>query len=101
MRRPQSSTLFPSTTLSRSLLRATTASSPKQPKIPAVIPGTRPGTTPKYSFLQLRPCNVQPLVPYDALHDTPLAGQELQRDRKSTRLNSSHANISYAVFCLK
>src|SRR5947209_14214078 len=28
----------------------------------------------------------------------PLVGQ---RDRKSTRLNSSHANISYAVFCLK
>src|SRR3712207_7988228 len=26
---------------------------------------------------------------------------ELVRDRKSTRLNSSHANISYAVFCLK
>src|SRR3712207_7956107 len=26
---------------------------------------------------------------------------DLQRDRKSTRLNSSHANISYAVFCLK
>src|ERR1035437_5761502 len=26
---------------------------------------------------------------------------ELNRDRKSTRLNSSHANISYAVFCLK
>src|SRR3712207_7984015 len=26
---------------------------------------------------------------------------EDQRDRKSTRLNSSHANISYAVFCLK
>src|SRR3712207_7017537 len=25
----------------------------------------------------------------------------LQQDRKSTRLNSSHANISYAVFCLK
>src|SRR3712207_7211105 len=30
------------------------------------------------------------------------AAGELQRtDRKSTRLNSSHANISYAVFCLK
>src|SRR3712207_6992765 len=28
-------------------------------------------------------------------------GFELLRDRKSTRLNSSHANISYAVFCLK
>src|SRR3712207_7791903 len=32
-----------------------------------------------------------------------LPGHELpdERDRKSTRLNSSHANISYAVFCLK
>src|SRR3712207_8045343 len=29
------------------------------------------------------------------------AGAALARDRKSTRLNSSHANISYAVFCLK
>src|SRR3712207_7734221 len=27
--------------------------------------------------------------------------RQLLRDRKSTRLNSSHANISYAVFCLK
>src|SRR3712207_7313243 len=27
--------------------------------------------------------------------------QKIKRDRKSTRLNSSHANISYAVFCLK
>src|SRR3712207_8719959 len=30
-----------------------------------------------------------------------LLGESEQRDRKSTRLNSSHANISYAVFCLK
>src|SRR3712207_8471852 len=30
-----------------------------------------------------------------------LSRQGFQRDRKSTRLNSSHANISYAVFCLK
>src|SRR3712207_6880603 len=29
------------------------------------------------------------------------SGQWSRRDRKSTRLNSSHANISYAVFCLK
>src|SRR3712207_7062033 len=29
------------------------------------------------------------------------AGAGVQTDRKSTRLNSSHANISYAVFCLK
>src|SRR5690348_17440249 len=30
-----------------------------------------------------------------------IAHQELLRDRKSTRLNSSHPSISYAVFCLK
>src|SRR3712207_8763219 len=30
-----------------------------------------------------------------------LRGRALPQDRKSTRLNSSHANISYAVFCLK
>src|SRR3712207_8113174 len=32
---------------------------------------------------------------------TRSAGLPTRRDRKSTRLNSSHANISYAVFCLK
>src|SRR3712207_7795172 len=31
----------------------------------------------------------------------PRTARDLLRDRKSTRLNSSHANISYAVFCLK
>src|SRR3712207_8055133 len=35
----------------------------------------------------------------DALRRAPAAASD--RDRKSTRLNSSHANISYAVFCLK
>src|SRR5258707_3766507 len=42
-------------------------------------------------------------------HPKPVADEEArevrpirrERDRKSTRLNSSHANISYAVFCLK
>src|SRR3712207_8244427 len=33
-----------------------------------------------------------------AVHRHP--GRQQERDRKSTRLNSSHANISYAVFCL-
>src|SRR3712207_7829699 len=33
--------------------------------------------------------------------DPPCSGGRPARDRKSTRLNSSHANISYAVFCLK
>src|SRR3712207_7694689 len=31
----------------------------------------------------------------------PITQEDYYRDRKSTRLNSSHANISYAVFCLK
>src|SRR3712207_7954840 len=33
--------------------------------------------------------------------DAEAVAEERARDRKSTRLNSSHANISYAVFCLK
>src|SRR3712207_8719990 len=33
--------------------------------------------------------------------DEPTTGLDPRSDRKSTRLNSSHANISYAVFCLK
>src|SRR3712207_8393815 len=37
----------------------------------------------------------------DALHRGQRRGDRVRRDRKSTRLNSSHANISYAVFCLK
>src|SRR3712207_8117209 len=41
--------------------------------------------------------------PADRLHATARRGTRpgADRDRKSTRLNSSHANISYAVFCLK
>src|SRR5947209_12005532 len=34
-------------------------------------------------------------------HNAPFCMQAKAKDRKSTRLNSSHANISYAVFCLK
>src|SRR3712207_9022012 len=37
----------------------------------------------------------------DAVRDRPAAARRPTGDRKSTRLNSSHANISYAVFCLK
>src|SRR3712207_8019631 len=36
-----------------------------------------------------------------AVRSQPLAVTQQAEDRKSTRLNSSHANISYAVFCLK
>src|SRR3712207_7438441 len=40
-----------------------------------------------------------PLPEVVALQQPPPPGED--QDRKSTRLNSSHANISYAVFCLK
>src|SRR5690606_41730518 len=36
-----------------------------------------------------------------AVAASPVAGQRSPADRKSTRLNSSHVKISYAVFCLK
>src|SRR3712207_7518304 len=42
-----------------------------------------------------------PREPYEATNRWKEYGDNLFRDRKSTRLNSSHANISYAVFCLK
>src|SRR2546430_4271822 len=64
IRRPPRSTLFPSTTLSRSLWSPHTVS------------------------------RDEPLFPPPHV-DVPA------RDRKSTRLNSSHSQISYAVFCLK
>src|SRR5947209_16996108 len=38
---------------------------------------------------------------YDAFRDKGAVVLGVSPDRKSTRLNSSHANISYAVFCLK
>src|SRR3712207_7978158 len=43
---------------------------------------------------------VHPYVDRSYIHVHP-SGHDEQLDRKSTRLNSSHANISYAVFCLK
>src|SRR5215203_6492828 len=71
IRRPPRSTLFPYTTLFRS-----------------GTPGAR--------RRRLRSC-LMAKSEYTLLE---VAGREV-RDRKSTRLNSSHANISYAVFCLK
>src|SRR3712207_7778420 len=48
----------------------------------------------------LLPAEARLHEPRSALDGGP-DGLDLLRDRKSTRLNSSHANISYAVFCLK
>src|SRR5688572_31783269 len=73
IRRPPRSTLFPYTTLFRSWEESSGASGDARPK------SKRP-----------RPKDKRPGPKTD-----------LPRDRKSTRLNSSHSQISYAVFCLK
>src|SRR3712207_8556774 len=78
IRRPPRSTLFPYTTLFRS-----------------------PGAVDEHR----RPAAVDlvagPGVPLVHADDVQLLLGGGRLDRKSTRLNSSHANISYAVFCLK
>src|SRR3712207_8946096 len=81
IRRPPRSTLFPYTTLFRSLV---------------------PGSPPLSDTVSEPAFNVQSTIGNDTVtlsDGTVVDG--LQTDRKSTRLNSSHANISYAVFCLK
>src|SRR5256885_4485259 len=84
IRRPPRSTLFPYTTLFRSVLRHTQ----QNPR--------RPGAHGSLRLWRLR-----------SLRDTQLLAElrhavaEPETDRKSTRLNSSHLVISYAVFCLK
>src|SRR5690348_17578575 len=79
LRRPPRSTLFPYTTLFRS------ASDPRLPRLPCNIgAGCVPSTRGLWRSGQL-----------DRRDGTHPA------DRKSTRLNSSHPSISYAVFCLK
>src|SRR3712207_7633011 len=80
IRRPPRSTLFPYTTLFRSLAHALEALGPGEP-------------FGKVLGLALR---------FDAGSDVDGDSDHARHlDRKSTRLNSSHANISYAVFCLK
>src|SRR3712207_7575607 len=84
IRRPPRSTLFPYTTLFRSLV--TLAELSEGDLVPQAVAAA----------LQVPERPGQPLT--DTLAED-LEAKEL--DRKSTRLNSSHANISYAVFCLK
>src|SRR5438445_9816636 len=80
IRRPPKSTLFPYTTLFRS----------HHP------PADHGRQHPRLGDLARR---TREIIAVDDDQVGELAG--LERDRKSTRLNSSHANISYAVFCLK
>src|SRR3712207_9198208 len=88
-RRPPRSTLFPYTTLSRS-----------------ARPGQREDRWHDACGLEPTQANAVLKAIGDALDGRRLTREELadevarRVDRKSTRLNSSHANISYAVFCL-
>src|SRR3712207_6996186 len=84
IRRPPRSTLFPYTTLFRSRQRRRRADQ-------AEVVVTSSGNLGHIYFAD---------VP-DRLSLEQLAAAYPGLDRKSTRLNSSHANISYAVFCLK
>src|SRR3712207_7100215 len=90
IRRPPRSTLFPYTTLFRS--------QEPMPQPPAAL--GPPHLSPWHggSLLTLSLVCVT-WVGTDISICAPSPWR--QRDRKSTRLNSSHANISYAVFCLK
>src|SRR3712207_7336191 len=84
IRRPPRSTLFPYTTLFRSLF--TVPSLGIDPVTGREVYLTREG---KKTFT------------WNPVDKVPVGDTNPDLDRKSTRLNSSHANISYAVFCLK
>src|SRR3712207_8892448 len=89
IRRPPRSTLFPYTTLFRSMVvGGLTLSDERRAHLGSDALASALQVT-NWNFLSV---TVDELVP--RLDESPL-------DRKSTRLNSSHANISYAVFCLK
>src|SRR3712207_7029205 len=92
IRRPPRSTLFPYTTLFRSVVGRVAASAQVRDDALLDVAAVDPG--------EALVARVAPVQRRLAAHDPVQLGHEL-RDRKSTRLNSSHANISYAVFCLK
>src|SRR3712207_7921903 len=93
IRRPPRSTLFPYTTLFRS--RTISA---RIPVGRGGRPGPRCSISRKVTPAQQRLRADREAPPLGAGQQATQFGEE---DRKSTRLNSSHANISYAVFCLK
>src|SRR5438128_6746044 len=87
LRRPPRSTLFPYTTLFRSLLLEAEQHAQQVRQHPLVRDGGA-GQEQQHADRERR-------------HDQAFLAVIQRRDRKSTRLNSSHGSISYAVFCLK
>src|SRR5688572_31828059 len=94
LRRPPRSTLFPYTTLFRSVADS------QRPTLQANIDSFR-NLEENIQEMGLSMETVPLVLQYNKrdLHD--IASVEELKDRKSTRLNSSHSQISYAVFCLK
>src|SRR3712207_7593514 len=91
IRRPPRSTLFPYTTLFRSRALVAYVAPQRDPHAPPHLERVA-----EHQQLHGRVGVGPPVAP------TEQGVAHLDaRDRKSTRLNSSHANISYAVFCLK
>src|SRR3712207_8608449 len=90
IRRPPRSTLFPYTTLFRSVRSRERASwmGGALPRMPGIS-----GEWEQFQHARRKNGKLISFEPYEILRH--------EVDRKSTRLNSSHANISYAVFCLK
>src|SRR2546429_1220902 len=103
IRRPPRSTLFPYTTLFRSPL-------PREDRVQLVLARTsRTNYVDRNRTYQLRDSELHALTEVGkfrvlAVHDLAqfaYSDDSSRIDRKSTRLNSSHGYISYAVFCLK
>src|SRR2546426_4754479 len=91
IRRPPRSTLFPYTTLFRSDEHA----------LVAVIPWIDSSVHDVGDRIPRAQLHSDAEAPFDLEPGPEIPGEEAARDRKSTRLNSSHLVISYAVFCLK
>src|SRR3712207_7310794 len=94
IRRPPRSTLFPYTTLFRSVIIAT----------PIAVTFLRAGLIDtEIGLILAHLIRNLPFVAWILVGTFEVIPRDLEEasDRKSTRLNSSHANISYAVFCLK
>src|SRR3712207_8323946 len=98
IQRPPRSTLFPYTTLFRS---------PHLARQPVRLLADHPGAVVLEALIDAHGQRGRDAISLQGCHhlaDVALlvpGSSDARRDRKSTRLNSSHANISYAVFCLK
>src|SRR5258705_6892458 len=89
IRRPPRSTLFPYTTLFRSL------------RFTKYVVDRYAQMVPEHLTMSIRTAGQLLPLPEAVTQMHYPESEEMRADRKSTRLNSSHLGISYAVFCLK